>query len=81
MRDLAEVFATYKEQSPGMEAPSNTVAYKNDQNIAQEGSTLELAALEIEQWKNRQKGRFQDQLQKLEQHHMNTLSMEWEKRL
>jgi len=40
----------------------------------------ELAALDIEKWKVKQKEQFQKQLEKLEQHHINTLSDEWNKR-
>ena len=41
---------------------------------------MELAALDIEKWKVKQKEQFQQQLEKLEQHHINTLSDEWNKR-
>jgi hypothetical protein len=45
-----------------------------------ETSITDLAALDVEKWKYKQKGKFQNQLNKLEQHHMNTLSEEWNKR-
>ena len=38
------------------------------------------AALELEEWKQKQKERFKNQLQGLESHHVNLLTKEWEKR-
>ena len=38
------------------------------------------AALEVEEWKQKQKERFKTQLQGLESHHVNLLTKEWEKR-
>ena len=38
------------------------------------------AALEVEEWKQKQKERFKNQLQGLESHHVNLLTKEWEKR-
>ena len=43
-------------------------------------NNIDLAAIEVENWKAKQKQQFQGQLQKLEQHHINTLSDEWNKR-
>lgn len=53
---------------------------KNPETIVKETPILDLAALDIENWKHKQKEKFQNQLNKLEQHHMNTLSDEWNKR-
>ena len=41
---------------------------------------MDKIALELEEWKKKQKDRFKDQLQGLESHHIQTLSKEWEKR-
>ena len=38
------------------------------------------SALEVEEWKKKQKERFKEQLQALEAHHINTLTKEWERR-
>ena len=40
----------------------------------------EKAAIDIEEWKQKQKERFKNQLQGVESHHINVLSQEWEKR-
>ena len=36
--------------------------------------------MELEEWKQKQKERFKNQLQGLESHHVNLLTKEWEKR-
>ncbi len=41
---------------------------------------MEKAALELEEWKHKQRDKFKQQLQGLESHHINVLTQEWEKR-
>merc|ERR1711962_603993 len=52
----------------------------SNRSVATTEKELDLAALDIEKWKVKQKEQFQRQLEKLEQHHINTLSDEWNKR-
>ena len=81
LRDLGETSVPKEEQSPKTNTRLKMFGKENHDNTnVQTKRTEELAALDIEKWKYKQKERFQQQLEKLEQHHMNTLSEEWNKR-
>ena len=54
--------------------------HRGSRSFAGKEKELDLAALDIEKWKLKQKEQFQLQLEKLECHHINTLSEEWHKR-
>lgn len=66
-----------KEMTKGALLPTSSVSafesVVNDKNP-------DVAALEIEEWKHKQKEKFKSQIQGLESHHISVLTKEWEKR-
>ena len=85
---LEQLSDTQKDRSSNSIIPSNRsiATTEKELDLAALGiekwnaKQMELAALDIEKWKVKQKEQFQQQLEKLEQHHINTLSDEWNKR-
>ena len=81
LRDLGKISVTKEDQSSNAKTHFRMIQKENHSNSTVQGKEMEeLAALDIEKWKYKQKERFQQQLENLEQHHMNTLSEEWNKR-
>ena len=81
LRSLGELALPLPEQPSNKQIFLNPLCnQKNPEAIIEKAPITDMAALDIEKWKLKQKEKFQNQLNKLEQHHMNTLSEEWNKR-
>ena len=71
---------TLEQVSESVNDCSKNMKDKDLGSIAISEKNIDIAAMEVENWKIKQKELFQGQLEKLEQHHINTLSDEWNKR-
>ena len=71
---------TLEQVSDNLNDSSKNIKGKDLGSIASSERNIDIAAMEVENWKIKQKELFQGQLEKLEQHHINTLSEEWNKR-